>query len=295
MIDAIQPDRPRSGFYFKERSDGEILRRLVEYRFLQPLDFQKLTGRNIISLRRRLLQLLRHGYVERFTLPMERGAPIGSPPDAYVYQLKPRGILRAKEYGFADDDYRHTREKSNLFLIHDLILTEIHLTLELATRGTPLELIAWEQRRSVLLDWADHNSGRLSVNPDALFGLKNRDKPEGQNTTYFFLEVVRSRESDYHRQQSYFMRKMHAFLAYHTQGKHRERYGIGNFRVITVTPTKQRAINLCRKLNNAGLGFKRFWFTSMESMSMEEPARVLDKIFFTPKDFEEGTLYGFRD
>jgi hypothetical protein len=93
----------------------------------------------------------------------------------------------------------------------------------LATRNTALGLIAWEQRRSVLLDWAENGNGRLSVNPDALFGLKDREKPEGQDTTYFFLEVVRSRESDYQQQQSYFMRKMNAFLAYHRQGKHQDR------------------------------------------------------------------------
>jgi len=38
-----------------------------------------------------------------------------------------------------------------------------------------------------------------------------------------------------------------------------ERYGIANFRVITVTPTRQRALNLCEKLRNAGFGSKRFW------------------------------------
>jgi len=39
------------------------------------------------------------------------------------------------------------------------------------------------------------------------------------------------------------------------------RYGITNFRVVTVTPTEQRALNLCRKLRNTGLASKRFWFT----------------------------------
>ncbi len=281
-------------FYFTE-SDAELLKRLVEYRFLQPNDFQKLTGRNIISLRRRLRQLVSQEYIERLTLPVEREAPIGNPPDAFVYYLSQRGILKAKEYGFADDEYRYTREKSNLFLQHDLLITKIHLTLELAIRDTSLELVAWEQRRSVLLDWADNGRGRLSVNPDALFGLKDRDKPEGQNATYFFLEIVRARESEYEQQQSNFMRKMQAFAAYHAQGKHRTRYGIGNFRVITITPTRQRAVNLCRKLHNAGLGFKRFWFTSIEPVSADEPARILDKVFFTPKDFDEGQLYGFRD
>jgi Replication-relaxation len=285
---------PAARMYFKD-SDAELLKRLVEYRFLQPNDFQRLTGRNIISLRRRLLQLLRYGYIERLTLPIEREAPIGSPPDAFVYQLKPRGILKGKEYGFADDDYRYTREKSNLFLAHDLLITKMHLTLELAIRGTPLELVVWEQRRSVLLDWARNGARRLSVNPDALFGLKNREKPEGQNTIYFFLEMVRSRESDYRNGASYFMRKMEAYVAYHREGKHTTRYGIANFRVITVTPTKQRAMNLCEKLQKAGLAFKRFWFTDLGAVSPDDPMRIFERVFFTPGDFEQGTLYSLRD
>jgi hypothetical protein len=137
--------------------------------------------------RRRLRHLTQRGYLERLTLPLEREAPIGSPPDAFVYQLAARGVLKAKECGFVDEDYRYTREKSNLFLAHDLVITKIHLMLELAIRSTALELVAWEQRRSVLLDWAENGSGRLSVNPDALFGLKDLAKPEGQNTTYFSL------------------------------------------------------------------------------------------------------------
>lgn len=294
MITAIQPEKARSGFYFKE-GDAELLKRLVEYRFLQPEDFQRLTGRNIISLRRRLLQLLRHEYIERFTLPMERDAPIGSPPDAFVYQLKPRGVLKAKEYGFADDDYRYTREKSNLFLQHDLLLTKFHLTLELAARTAPVELVAWEQRRAVLLDSADHGGERLSVNPDALFGLKDREKPDGQNTAYFFLEIVRSRESEYRGRESNFVRKMRAFAAYYANGTHQERYGIANFRVVVLTPTKQRALNLCKKLQNAGLASTRFWFTDFEPISLDEPARILEKVFLTPKDFEAGALHGFRD
>jgi hypothetical protein len=88
---------------------------------------------------------------------------------------------------------------------------------------------------------------------------------------------------------------MHAFVAYHAQGKHRERYGNGNFRVITVTPTRQRALNLCRKLQDAGIASKRFWFASIEPISHDEPERILEKIFCTPKDHREGVLYGFGD
>ncbi len=287
-----EPTGPRSSFYFKS-SDAEILKRLVEYQFLQPEDLRKLTGRNIVSLRRRLRQLVHRGYLDRLTLPLERDAPIGSPPDSFVYQLVSLGILKAREYGFADDQ-RYTREKSNLLLPHDLLITKIHLTLELATRATPLQLIAWEQRRSALLDWADDGIGRLSVNPDALFALKDGEKRENENTNYFFLELVRSRESDYQRQQSYFMRKMRAFLAYYRQGRHTARYGIKNFRVLTVTPTPQRAFNLCEKLERNGLAFKRFWFTDLSAVDPDNPGRVLEEIFFTPKDFREGIRYSLR-
>jgi protein involved in plasmid replication-relaxation len=291
-MSAVGSGELRSRFYFTD-GDAEMLKRLVEYRFLQPEDFQKLTGRNVISLRRRLRELTERVYLERLTLPLERDTPIGSPPDAFVYQLAARGVRKAKEYGFADADYRSTREKSNLLLVHDLLVTRFHLALELASRGTALQLIAWEQRRSVLLDSTENGIGRLPINPDALFGLKNSEKLEGQNTTYFFLEMVRSRESEYEREQSYFMRKMEAFVAYHRDGKHTARYGITNFRVITVTPTKQRALNLCQKLRNLGFASKRFWFTDLSSISPDEPTKILERVFLTPKDFEEGVLYGF--
>lgn len=123
----------------------------------------------------------------------------------------------------------------------------------------------------MLLDWAGNGHGQLSVNPDALFGLKDGGKPEGQNTSYFFLEMVRCRESEYQNGASYFMRKMQAYVAYHREGKHTARYGIANFRVITVTPTKQRALNLCAKLKDAGLASKRFWFTDFSQISGQRP------------------------
>jgi hypothetical protein len=42
------------------------------------------------------------------------------------------------------------------------------------------------------------------------------------------------------------------------------------------------------------LPFKRFWFTDASHVSLERPAEILDKIFFTPKDFTEGILYTLR-
>lgn len=55
------------------------------------------------------------------------------------------------------------------------------------------------------------------------------------------------------------------------------------------------AVNLCEKLREAGLNSKRFLFTDIEPIDPDNPAKILDKIFLTPKDFQEGTVHSFFD
>ena len=53
------------------------------------------------------------------------------------------------------------------------------------------------------------------------------------------------------------------------------RYGITNFRVITVTPTKQCALNHCQKLQKSGLAFMWFWVPGLydlRTLKFEFPA-----------------------
>jgi hypothetical protein len=60
-----------------------------------------------------------------------------------------------------------------------------------------------------------------------------------------------------------------------------------DYRPIIVTPT--------RELAKAGLASARFWFTDLVAVSLVEPERILEKIFFTPKDAEEGTRHRLSD
>ena len=78
-------------------------------------------------------------------------------------------------------------------------------------------------------------------------------------------------------------------------GGHQRRWKVSNFRVVTVAPTRARAANLCRKMTNAGMSFKRFWFTDLSQISIDQPDRILGQIFLTPKDHKSGTFYSFRD
>jgi hypothetical protein len=118
---------------------------------------------------------------------------------------------------------------------------------------------------------------------------------ESEDCTYFFLEVVRAREHDYLREESSFMRKMRGFLAYHRDGGLRRRWKVSNFRVVTVAPTRPRAANLCPKMTDARMSFKRFWFTDLSQFSIDQPDRILTQIILTPKDHIGGLLYSFRD
>jgi len=90
------------------------------------------------------------------------------------------------------------------------------------------------------------------------------------------------------------MRKMRAFQEYAQQKKHEARRGIGSF-LVSVVPTRERAVNLCRKVGEGGLAFKRFWFTDFSRYSLDRPAQILEKIFITPRDYRQGVLYSFLD
>jgi hypothetical protein len=55
--------------------------------------------------------------------------------------------------------------------------------------------------------------------------------------------------------------------------------------VITVTPTKQRALNLCEKLQRTGLAFKRFWFTDLGPLCADDSPRFLRNYFLRRRIF----------
>jgi hypothetical protein len=75
-----------------------------------------------------------------------------------------------------------------------------------------------------------------------------------------------------------------------------KRWHIPNFRVLTVTPTRERAENLCSGMADADppLASKRFWFTDASHVSLDRPSEILEEVFFTPKDYAQGISYSLR-
>lgn len=265
----------RPAFYLKT-SDMEMLGWLARFLYLQPRHFQALGGRHIVSIRRRLRQLLERGLVERLTLPFSRSKPVAAPPDEYVYRLGRRGVDLVRDR--LDLDARYTAQKQAAFLEHDLTISTFHVTLTLAvTDCAPYEL-TW--RQSDLLDWTQ-GSKPVPVNPDALFALTATDLPPGADTNCYFLEVERVRQHTYQDGESAIIRKARAFEAYALAGC-RQTWDIDDFRVLLILPTAERVVGLRRKLVERGLASDRFWLTDVSRYSLSRPASVLEPIWTSP-------------
>ena len=168
-----------------------------------------------------------------------------------------------------------------LFLDHTLLVADVLVAFELACRrsGRVRFLDADEflsrapeetRRRKRPWQWAvtcryQNEPATLGVAPDACFGLHYLDRPEGRNRAYFFLEADRATMPIVRKgaRQTSFFRKLVAYQETWRQRLHTELYGIQNFRVLTVTSSPERVMNLLRAgqgLGN-GPGSKLFLFT----------------------------------
>lgn len=266
-----------NGFQLIDK-DIEILRYVYSYRLLQIDHLIILTERPHKRLHRRLLKLIEHKYLARIILPNEK----------HIYVLGVAGVHVLVEQGIApkelaDFRLRH-RELKPLFLRHTLMVVEVHVALELASRASPIKLVAWKQGQELFDYVRVEDKGedqRLPVRPDGFFTLEDTTRPPGENRVHFMLEADRSTTT-----HERFLKKVQAYWHYFHQGLHTKKYGIRTFRVATVTMTDARATNLCAAAETILLTQARkfYMFTSHTQFSLNDPLTILEKIFITPRD-----------
>jgi hypothetical protein len=235
---------------YLRRNDAELLKLLARYHFLQPSHFHELTGRNIVSLRARLRQLFLAGYLQRQN-STDTNDGVSFDPPSKVYYLAEKGAMLAAHWGFLDEARWH-RDKSRMTLAHDLEITEFHIALEKTFNS---HLTSWEQYRAAFHD----------VLPDAAFSIGEQ---------HYFLEVARVKGLTTNIEKA---------RAYNSP-EFREKLG-HDFRVIFLLPTKERVLNLLKKLEPE-FPCRHFYLTDKASI-----ANITGSIFWTPKDYEEHT-YG---
>ena len=265
-----QPEQRRDRRVYTIKSDREIIRKVAEFQYLTNAQVAALTGRKESRMRERLRNLYLAGILNRVTSAAETSVPYLS-PQPYVYFLDPKGGELAYELGYLPAP-RGTESKSRLMIGHDLEITKFHIALHNALQGQPYE---WKQWRGELKDTIVIDGEPQALIPDAYFFFQNK---------CFFLEIVKSKETEYVNGESNIERKFKTYLAY--QDGFAQKYCREDFRVIWVFPTRERVVRILSKLENAH-PYRKFWLTDEESYERN----IKGKIFWTPKDFRDAT-YG---
>ena len=270
--------------------DLEILRAVYRHRLLRSTHLLALAGGSPQANLRRLQLLFHHGYLDRPAMQLDWYAR-GSEPMVYALGNRGAEILEAEDRvrrGGVRWDTKN-RNLSRVFLHHTLAVAEVMVAFEVACRKRegvqliqPEEVLAAappETRRLRLpFRWQvdvrqNGELHRLGVEPDRVFGLRFEGQPENRNRAFFFLEADRgtmpvTREG---LAETSFARKLLGYRETWRQSVHVTHLGIPNFRVLTVTKSRERMEHLvtaCHSLGGSGMGI--FLFADQENLRRED-------------------------
>jgi len=266
-------------------TDIEMLRAVYDYRFLHIDHLSALMNRSYKKVHGRLFKLVQNRFLARIELPFQK----------HIYVIGREGIDVLVEEGIAPREAIECRlrhhELKEMFLKHQLMLVDLHCSLELACRGTTLHLVTWREGKELwdtVVTWIDRKRVEVPVCPDAFFVLEDRARPDGRNRLSFFLEADRSTTT--HKR---FQQKLIAYRQYLVDGRHTEKFGIKTFRVVTFTLTEKRALGLSAAAREVlpPDARKHFLFATSEGISPRGPYAILSDIFMSPADEDTG---GFR-
>ena len=277
-----------------QKRDIEIIRLVHNYRFLDSKQIRALIDGSDQVILRRLQKLFHHGYLDRPVSQIIFSNPLLG-HENMVYGLGDEGANLLADRSGIDRGKILWKEKNKevgeRYIQHTLMISNFRVCLTLALKSA---------RRAKLLFWMRENSQklrdkeyvyfkergrqrRLPIVPDGFFGVQ-----ESADEMYFCLEADRSTMSN-----ARFLNKMRGYWLWWRQGGQKKKFGIDNFRVLTITKTEQRKENLRRITKGADskqTGSLMFWFTSHQQFSLSTPGSVLGKIWQTPKDDERHRL-----
>ena len=261
----LRADGPRRDRrVYTRKGDSPILQSVADCQFVTVEMVAEDTKRNVIAVRRRMLQLYQAGLLNRAR--RDKLAP-------FVFFLSEKGAAEAMNYGHLTEP-RFIKSKSSILVPHDLEITQFHRTLRKKLHDQGHILSEWDQWRGALREEVETENGKESLIPDGKFCI------DGEYT--FYLEIVKSYESEYKDGESNVERKL--FL-YNQHRRDRNLQG-EDFRVLFVMPTKARVAHFLAKIEER-FPYRRFWFTDEESYR----TNILGKIWWTPRDFRDATYH----
>jgi len=268
-----------------------LLANLARLRLAHAAQLAALDGGSEQNVARELLALWEHEYVERLLGQIEsRFRYKGSLPIAYGLSRKGARLLRKHGHYVARrvvDGIDKEREAGWRFIEHRVEVSDFLVKLELSARARGD--VGVLQRSDIVADAPktrrdrrvrlsakvriDDVLRRHSVDPDELFGLRFF---EAEEESYFMFERDRGEmpvERHSRKDQTYFAKKMLIYYEVNRGGEHVRELGIPNFRVATMTTTKQRVeqmIEAQREITN-GRGSNMFLFIDDASLIDTNP------------------------
>ncbi len=279
----------RGGFRFTP-DDGDIVVYVYHSELATITHLTLLTGRSRRAIQRRLELLTKHGVLFRRRF---------SSTEPYLYTIDKEARQVLLDRGVATDDditkrlrsRRSLRERSGLFVPHDLLGTRIYAVLEAAGRATPYPVSRWihesEETRDVVPLWENGRQYKLPIRPDRVLSIADERRSDQNVEVHFLLETERKGK------RTDFRQKVRAYWLYAERGLHVRRFGIPNFRVLTVALTEQQAESWCRAAHDVlpTKAHRNFFFAPVSAFPLDDPARVHDAVFFTPWDYQTGRRY----
>lgn len=266
--------------------DIAAIQHVAKHRFLRSTHLIELLGRPSKKFLERLAALYHNGYLDRPRAQLDYYATAGSKPLVYALGNKGAdvlseisGIPRAK----VDWTWKN-REAGKLFIEHTLLIADLMVSAEGAIQRTghlcliePEAMLAaapeatrraknpWSLPIRIVQNGIRHD---LSLIPDKVFGL---DDTAARKRSYFFVEADRGTMpiTRSHPRQTSFQQKILGYLAgSRPVNLHGQHFGIGNFRVLTITTSQERIVHMIEVLKQAthGTGSNQFLFTDRTSL-----------------------------
>lgn len=255
--------------------DFTILHTLYKYHLLTTHQIVAIHQGSEQKTRWRLRELFDAGLLERFRTKTDMTVP-GSEP--VVYALTDRGADWLSTHR-PDIERQHTRynerntRRTLSTIPHTLMVAEIMLRFELSAYFRPADA-AFIPQQVMLAHAPEVTRNRRSPthwnnsvfikgekfiignNPDQIFGVVDKQRPEGRNTLYFFLEADRATETvrptTTHLDKSTIYKKLVGYYQTHLQKVHHGVFGdwMRNFRVLWVIDSQGKARDGKTRLDN---------------------------------------------
>jgi hypothetical protein len=259
------------------KRDLEILKIVQDFRLLTSAHIQALADGSNQGILRRLQKLFHAGHLDRLS-PRPK---YGEGSAKLVYAITNKGVSVLQKEGLIEEPSQTDRNYQNrnlhdLSVPHRLLISHIRATLTAACKTHPeRRLFVWREgpttQDAIEVALSDGYT-RIPVAPDAFFGIEDT-----KGRTYYFLEADRGTMTvkRYHL-------KLKAYDAYWRARKHEDKFGIKQFRVLSVTQSAERQKHLAGVV--AGDSDLRehariFLFTNEPQLSLNRPASIFEPIW----------------